>query len=71
MRDEGESLGASLHYRADLVSDEAADALLARYERLLGAIAARPDIAIAELEVNASPSEEPADGAGHRTAVGG
>ncbi len=50
VRDDGDALHASLHYRADLISDAAAQALFDRYARLLDAIAERPDARLRELE---------------------
>ena len=42
VRDEGDTLHVSLHYRADLFEDATAQSLLARYAALLDAIAADP-----------------------------
>ena len=42
VRDEGDTLHASLHYRADLMEDASASAALARFGTLLGEIAADP-----------------------------
>jgi hypothetical protein len=42
VRDDGDTLHASLHYRADLLEDATAQSLLTRYTALLDAIAADP-----------------------------
>ncbi|MEO7455292.1 MAG: condensation domain-containing protein, partial [Gemmatimonadaceae bacterium] len=56
VRDDGDGLHASLHYRASLVSDAAAAELLARFGRLLDAIAANPDARVQELEGGTMPA---------------
>ena len=50
VRDDNDTLHASLHYRADLMEDATAAALLARFGALLDLIAANPLTPVRELE---------------------
>ncbi|MDB4892047.1 MAG: amino acid adenylation domain protein, partial [Gemmatimonadetes bacterium] len=50
VRDDGDTLHASLHYRADLLEDSTAQSLLSRYASLLDAIASDPMSPVRGLE---------------------
>jgi hypothetical protein len=52
VRDDGDTLHASLHYRADMLGDATARALLTRYAALLDAIAADPMSKVRSLETS-------------------
>jgi hypothetical protein len=57
VRDDGDTLHASLHYRADLMKDATAAALLERFNALLDVIAADPLSPVRELEGESSVAE--------------
>jgi hypothetical protein len=60
VRDEGDALHASLHYRADLLEDATAQSLLARYAALLDAVAVDPMSSIGSAEAATAATAEPA-----------
>ncbi|MEO8334162.1 MAG: amino acid adenylation domain-containing protein [bacterium] len=59
VRDDGDALHASLHYRADLIEDATASALLARFGALLDAIAADPMVAVDSLLADGEATKAP------------
>ncbi len=71
VRDDGDALHASLHYRADLLEDATAQSLLSRYALLLDAIASDPMSPVRGLETAGAVAAPATNGSGPAVPVEG